>query len=144
MGAMAIQGEGLGEQRGPKLGGEARPGADGRIAELDGLRGLAILLVILCHYIGNPDHTALGFWPHRFLLAFSAGWSGVDLFFVLSGFQIGGSFLEARGAPHYFRAFYMRRVFRILPIYYFWTLLFAATVIAALVFCPLGAIDRQP
>ena len=106
--------------------------AGGRIAELDGLRGLAILFVILCHYVGNPDHAPLGFWPHRFLLAFTVGWSGVDLFFVLSGFLIGGILLDARSSPHYFRAFYMRRIFRILPIYYLWTLLFAATVIAAL------------
>ena len=70
----------------------------GRIPELDGLRGLAILLVILCHYVGNPDHTPLGFWPHRFLLAFTVGWSGVDLFFVLSGFLIGGILLDARSA----------------------------------------------
>ena len=107
-----------------------------RIPELDGLRGLAILFVILCHYVGNPNHAPLGFWPHRFLSAFTVGWSGVDLFFVLSGFLIGGILLDARKSPHYFRAFYMRRVFRILPIYYLWTLLFAATVIGALVFFP--------
>jgi peptidoglycan/LPS O-acetylase OafA/YrhL len=107
-----------------------------RVPELDGLRGLAILLVILCHYVGNPDHAPLGFWPHRILLAFTAGWSGVDLFFVLSGFLIGGILLEARRAPNYFRTFYIRRVFRILPIYYLWTLLFAPAVITALVFFP--------
>jgi peptidoglycan/LPS O-acetylase OafA/YrhL len=115
----------------------------GRIPGLDGLRGLAILLVILCHYIGNPDHAPLGFWPHRSLMAFTAGWSGVDLFFVLSGFLIGGILLDARNTPHYFRAFYMRRVFRILPIYYLWTLLFAATTIAALLFFP-GRLDVAP
>lgn len=112
------------------------PEHSGRIAELDGLRGLAILLVILCHYVGNAGHAQLGFWPHRFLSAFTAGWSGVDLFFVLSGFLIGGILLNAREAPHYFRAFYMRRVFRILPIYYLWTLLFAAVVAASLAFFP--------
>lgn len=107
-----------------------------RIPELDGLRGLAILLVILCHYIGTSDHAPLGFLPHRFLMAFSAGWSGVDLFFVLSGFLIGGILLAARETPHYFRAFYMRRVFRILPIYYAWIFLFAATVVTAILFFP--------
>ncbi|MEQ1474701.1 MAG: acyltransferase, partial [Candidatus Acidiferrum sp.] len=105
-----------------------------RIAELDGLRGLAILLVILCHYVGNPDHSPLGFLPHRFLLAFTAGWSGVDLFFVLSGFLIGGILLEARDSPNYFRTFYTRRVFRILPIYYLWTMLFAFVVIVGVTF----------
>lgn len=110
--------------------------AGGRIAELDGLRGLAILLVILCHYVGSADSRPLGAWTHRFLSAFSAGWSGVDLFFVLSGFLIGGILLDARGAPHYFRAFYMRRVFRILPIYYLWTLLFGAIVVTVLLFFP--------
>ncbi len=108
----------------------------GRIPELDGLRGLAILLVILCHNVGNPNHAPLGFWPHRFLSAFTVGWSGVDLFFVLSGFLIGGILLDVRDTPHYFRAFYMRRIFRILPIYYLWTLLFVPVVIAALVFFP--------
>ena len=83
-----------------------------RIPEFDGLRGLAILLVILCHYVGNPGHSPLGFLPNRFLLAFTVGWSGVDLFFVLSGFLIGGILLDARNISNYFRAFYMRRVFR--------------------------------
>jgi peptidoglycan/LPS O-acetylase OafA/YrhL len=51
-----------------------------RIPELDGLRGFAILLVVVCHYIGNADHRPLGVFLHRTLVAFGAGWSGVDLF----------------------------------------------------------------
>ena len=118
-----------------------RVGGSERIPELDGLRGLAIGLVILCHYVANADHRQLGIWPHRILTGFTFGWSGVDLFFVLSGFLIGGILLEAREAPHYFRAFYMRRVHRILPVYYVWVLLFAGLVMWGLWVAPgsLGA-----
>ncbi len=102
-----------------------------RVPELDGLRGLAILLVIICHYVGNANHGAVGKWQYRMLSAFNIGWSGVDLFFVLSGFLIGGILLDQRESLNYFRAFYMRRVFRILPLYYGWTLLFGVLVLAA-------------
>jgi peptidoglycan/LPS O-acetylase OafA/YrhL len=124
----AIHGEGL--DKTPALN------LSGRIPELDGLRGLAILLVILCHYVGGVDHGPAGFWARRFFATIAIGWSGVDLFFVLSGFLIGGILLDARNSPHYFRAFYMRRVFRILPIYYVWTLLFAVTVLISLAYFP--------
>jgi peptidoglycan/LPS O-acetylase OafA/YrhL len=96
----------------------------GRIPELDGLRGVAIGLVILCHYVANAEHRELGAWAHRTLSGLAFGWSGVDLFFVLSGFLIGGILVDAREAPHYFRAFYLRRVHRILPVYYSWILVF--------------------
>ena len=108
----------------------------GRIPEVDGLRGFAILLVIICHYVANADHARLGFWPHHLLSALMIGWSGVDLFFVLSGFLIGGILLDARAAPNYFRAFYMRRVHRILPIYYLWTLIYGALIAFALWLVP--------
>lgn len=107
-----------------------------RIPELDGLRGTAILLVVLCHYIGSASHGTLGYWPSHILNALSAGWSGVDLFFVLSGFLIGGILLDARESPNYFRTFYMRRFFRILPVYYLWILLFVVVVVLATAFLP--------
>jgi len=130
---LVLNGQDSGKAPGPE---SAPANSSGRIPELDGLRGCAILLVILCHYVGNAQHAQLGAWPHRFLSAFTAGWSGVDLFFVLSGFLIGGILLDVRMAPHYFRAFYMRRVYRILPIYYLWTLLFAALIAWALLIFP--------
>ena len=80
-----------------------------RLVELDGLRGLACLMVLVAHYFGEVPH-GLGF-----LLA---GWVGVSLFFCLSGFLIGGILIESRGSPTFFSSFYIRRGFRIFPIYY--------------------------
>jgi len=85
----------------------APPGS--RIPELDGLRGLASLVVLVAHYFGEVDHGFRGF---------TLAWVGVDMFFVLSGFLIGGILLDHRGEPHYFSTFYIRRAFRIFPIYY--------------------------
>jgi peptidoglycan/LPS O-acetylase OafA/YrhL len=89
-----------------------------RIPQLDGLRGLAIALVLIFHYVGFAvDYGGPSFlrWVFR---ATSLGWSGVDLFFVLSGFLIGGILLDARESPNYFRVFYRRRVCRIFPLYF--------------------------
>ena len=79
-----------------------------RIKILDGFRGLAILLVVGYHYFNF----------------FSFGWTGVDLFFVLSGFLITGKLVESLGAEHYFRTFYINRILRIVPLYYIILLLF--------------------
>uniref|UniRef100_E6QNA7 Putative Acyltransferase family protein n=1 Tax=mine drainage metagenome TaxID=410659 RepID=E6QNA7_9ZZZZ len=80
------------------------------IPELQGLRGVAVLAVVVyhCHplLVGTPIHYASQ-W----------GWAGVNLFFVLSGFLITSILIEARGRPHYFRNFYMRRALRIWPVY---------------------------
>jgi len=82
---------------------------------LDGVRGLAVLLVLLYHFIESPVSTLSGKIAFRSATLF---WTGVDLFFVLSGFLITGILLDARGRPHYFRKFYVRRSFRIFPLYY--------------------------
>ena len=80
---------------------------------LDALRGVAILLVVTWHIF--PPILA-HYWPlgGRFM---SIGWSGVDLFFVLSGYLIGGLLLRHRGSSNYYRTFYARRFIRILPLY---------------------------
>ena len=99
-----------------------------RLPQLDGLRGVAILLVVVCHCVANAEHERLGYWLGHFLSGLTVGWSGVDLFFVLSGFLIGGILLDARDSPRYFRTFYARRVFRILPVYYLWILIYVVIV----------------
>jgi peptidoglycan/LPS O-acetylase OafA/YrhL len=114
-----------------------RAGSPGRILELDGLRGLAILLVLVCHFVGNSDHMSLPLWLDRLCWVLRSGWMGVDLFFVLSGFLIGGILLDSRSSKNYFRRFYIRRVHRILPIYFVLMLLFALIVVI-LQFFPQG------
>ena len=87
-----------------------------RIPALDGLRGIAILLVLLCHAVFFELHSSSKLLSP--LLTFGKlTWSGVDLFFVLSGFLIGGILLDARDSPRYFKTFYIRRAYRILPLY---------------------------
>ena len=80
------------------------------IPELQGLRGLAVLAVVIyhCHprLEGTPFHYA-SLW----------GWAGVNLFFVLSGFLITSILLQSRSKQHYFRNFYGRRALRIWPVY---------------------------
>jgi peptidoglycan/LPS O-acetylase OafA/YrhL len=85
-----------------------------RIPELDGVRGIAVLLVVIYHaFLYNPgssDDLIAVIRPY--------GHAGVDLFFVLSGFLITGILLNAKGRPAYFRDFYARRALRIWPLYY--------------------------
>lgn len=102
-----------------------------RIPELDGLRGLAILLVIVFHYTNGEALTRSSGLAYYVQRCAALGPTGVDLFFVLSGFLIGGILIEARGSDSYFRTFYVRRFFRIIPIYYLWICLYIALVSTA-------------
>jgi peptidoglycan/LPS O-acetylase OafA/YrhL len=84
----------------------------GQIKEFDGLRGIAILMVLCVH-----------FWPQTSSIPWfdaiaSSGWVGVDLFFVLSGCLITWILVDTKKEEHYFRNFYGRRILRIFPLYF--------------------------
>lgn len=104
---------------------------EGRLLPLDGVRGLAVLIVI----IHNSAWIAGA--SEQFLLKltsaiFATGWIGVQLFFVLSGFLITGILLDTKGKPQFFRSFYLRRILRIFPLYY-------AVILLTIVVAPLVA-----
>lgn len=87
------------------------------IIELDGLRGIAILLVMIYHF------STYKFITHNVLdraitHIFKTGWIGVILFFVLSGFLITSILLNSKNSDHYFSTFYIKRLLRIFPLYY--------------------------
>ena len=101
----------------------------GHVLGLDGLRGVAILMVLAAHFLQEglfkQYYPMLGPVLTKFSLM---GLRGVELFFVLSGFLITGILLDSKGGPGFFRNFYARRVLRIFPLYYgtlivvFWVL----------------------
>jgi peptidoglycan/LPS O-acetylase OafA/YrhL len=102
-------------------------GSPKHIRSLDGLRGVAALGVVTFHFM---PHAGLAFLSPLI----SIGWSGVDAFLVLSGYLITGILYKQRGAPHFFRNFYIRRALRLFPLYYF--ILFLAFVTSIFVGAP--------
>ena len=101
-----------------------RPAQAGVIPALDGLRGIAIILVMLHHFTYiRPTAGIDGLIGSVLFFC----WTGVDLFFVLSGFLITGILLDSRGSERYFATFYARRTLRIFPLYYL--VLFVAFVV---------------
>lgn len=86
-----------------------------RVAPLDGIRGIAILMVLIVHLFPMQPESTI-----TLVIARATGlfWLGVDLFFVLSGYLITGILLRSRGRPGYYRSFLMRRTFRIFPAYF--------------------------
>lgn len=98
------------------------------VPALDGIRCSALVAVMASHlFPGTASGRTTLFIQH--LLSFGA--TGVDLFFVLSGFLITGILYDSLGDPYYFRKFYARRALRIFPIYY--------GVLAVYAICSIGA-----
>ncbi|WZO97582.1 acyltransferase [Isosphaeraceae bacterium EP7] len=100
----------------------------GHVPALDGLRGLAVLLVLVFH-IAQSEVAPSGGIARAFYGATRIGQTGVDLFFVLSGFLITGILYDTKASPRYFFNFYGRRTLRIFPLYY-------GVLIAAFVLTP--------
>jgi peptidoglycan/LPS O-acetylase OafA/YrhL len=92
-----------------------KPGKDAQFYGLDNLRAFAIVMVLLFHYPRWFEH------PSWFPKVLKFGWTGVDLFFVLSGFLIASQLFAQikKDGTFSIKDFYIKRVFRILPIYYF-------------------------
>jgi len=104
-------------------GSEVNRSKLGHIPALDGVRGVAILLVLINHF--SPE----GAYDNRLAKFFQPITGkmtvGVDLFFVLSGYLITGILLRSKTSERYFRNFYIRRALRIFPLYYFVLILLA-------------------
>jgi peptidoglycan/LPS O-acetylase OafA/YrhL len=100
----------------PSVHAPGNPLAKAHVPELDGLRGIACLMVLLWHLVRLQIGHLSGWWG-VVGLALSQAWSGVDLFFVLSGFLIVGSLLDRQHLPRPLESFASARVCRLLPGY---------------------------
>ena len=113
--------------------------ATGHVAALEGVRGVAILVVLIHNAVWLGDNPP-SFPLASILTVTSTGWIGVQLFFVLSGFLITGILVDSLGSPSFFRTFYARRTLRIFPLYYAF-LAFAFLVFPRVVHFPGWASD---
>src|SRR5689334_7332040 len=90
-------------------------------ASLDGIRGVAVLLVMLFHFtVGFKDILLINgnIFSKAFFALANIGWVGVDIFFVLSGFLITSILMTTKNSTNYYSAFYLRRMCRIFPLYF--------------------------
>lgn len=106
----------------PSSGDQQNPGGFTHVPALDGIRGLAILLVLGTHLFWANPHTDSRFFNFLSDL-FASGYIGVNLFFALSGFLITGILIDTLHIPRFFKTFYARRVLRIFPLYFGFLLL---------------------
>ncbi len=111
----------VGVPRTMRAGALDAPVRNEHVQALDGLRGVALLLVF-CHHAAYtyPPTTLLhpGWATSAVRHVLANGWAGVDVFFVLSGYLITTILLRSRTAENYYSVFYGRRVLRIAPVYY--------------------------
>lgn len=108
----------LSEPQAPKPYVDATsPGGFKHIPALDGIRGLAILMVLGDHLLWANNQTGSAIFNALASVRESL-WIGVNLFFALSGFLITGILWDTLHKPNFFRNFYARRTLRIFPLYY--------------------------
>ncbi len=110
----------------PPSAATASRSADNWLDGVEVLRGIAAVSVMLFHCIGLLPWDVAG-TP---LAVFRAGWIGVDLFFVISGFVIAGSALRQCESPAYAANFWRARLLRIVPLYYVASIAFLGFVSA--------------
>ena len=97
---------------------QVRAQSSDRIGSLDGMRGVAILSVILLHWVIRPTEEAIQTASPQIYQLLNQAAHGVDIFFVISGFLIGRILLTRAECHGFLRTFYVRRFFRIIPLYY--------------------------
>ena len=88
------------------------------IPSLEGVRGYAFLLVFFAHCCNAIGFFPLGRWWYPVRLLEELEWAAVPIFFVLSGYLIGGILIDTREREGYFKVFYRRRILRVFPLYY--------------------------
>ena len=92
------------------------------IKNLDGIRALAVLMVCFAHFFQVNENYLYTNSKYLGILLFKfsqIGLNGVNLFFILSGFLITRILLNSKDSKNYFKTFYLRRLIRIFPLYYF-------------------------
>ena len=102
-----------------------------RFLFVDGLRGIAAMLVVLGHFRGAVNETAVSEWIWSPIETFfSYGYLGVDIFFVISGFVISYSVRNADHTPGFLFRFGLRRSIRLDPPY--WLTIFLELILIKL------------